>query len=124
MCSSGSRYDRMSTVSSTERACREPLSSGATTATAPSPRPRAARNTRNAISPRLATSTLCTRETLAVDQQAVDRAEEPPGAPRDVGQEREMVGDLRGLLPQLVHDRVRRPVDVLSAQVLAPQAEP
>src|SRR3977135_4745261 len=79
MCSSESRYDVISTVSSAERACSEPASSGATTATVPSPSLRAARNTRSAISPRFATSTFCTRGTLAVDEQAVDRPEEAAG---------------------------------------------
>ena len=39
---------------------QEPASSGATTATVPRPSSRAARKTRSAISPRLATSTFCT----------------------------------------------------------------
>src|SRR5919106_1665917 len=46
------------TVSSAERAWSEPPSSGAATATVAIPSSRQARNTRRAISPRLATSTL------------------------------------------------------------------
>src|SRR3954468_9579609 len=87
MCSSESRYERISTVSSAERACSEPVSSGATTATVPSPSSRAARNTRSAISPRFATSTLFTAAPYsAIDEQAVDGAEKAPHSPRHVGQ--------------------------------------
>jgi hypothetical protein len=45
----------MRTVSSAERACNEPASSSGATATVAMPSSRQARNTRSAISPRLAT---------------------------------------------------------------------
>src|SRR6266487_2016252 len=48
----------MSTVSSAERVCSEPLSSGATTATVATPSSRHVRKMRSAISPRLATRSL------------------------------------------------------------------
>ncbi len=60
-CSAISRYDEISTVASASRACSEPRSSGATTATARIPSRRHVRKTRSAISPRLATSRLSTR---------------------------------------------------------------
>src|SRR5207248_3079661 len=54
-CSSECRYDVISTVSSAERACSDPPSSGGATATVLIPSSRQARKTRNAISPRFAT---------------------------------------------------------------------
>src|SRR5947209_17493482 len=117
MCSSEWRYDAISTASSPERACSEPLSSGATTATVPRPSSRAARNTRSAISPRFATSTFRTRGTLdrclAVDQQAVDRAEEAARATGDMGKDRQMIALLRRRLPKAVDHLVWRPADIL-----------
>ena len=57
-CSSGSRYEAISTVSSAERAWSAPASSGATTATVAIPSSRQVRKMRTAISPRFATRSL------------------------------------------------------------------
>src|ERR1700730_8297547 len=59
MYSAASRYDAITIVSSAERACSEPRSSDATTATVEIPSSRQARKIRSAISPRFATSRHC-----------------------------------------------------------------
>src|SRR5580765_1687466 len=55
MCSSEWRYEAISTVSPAARACSDPASSGAATATVAIPSSRQVRKIRTAISPRFAT---------------------------------------------------------------------
>src|SRR6059058_275736 len=139
MCSSECRYPEISTVSSAERACREPRSSGATTATVPIPSARQVRKTRSAISPRFATSSLSifidAQRRSAVDDEAVQRPQQRARPAREAGKAEqamrqrlaafapfELLGGDR--LPQLVDDDVRRPADVVASEVLAPEAQP
>src|SRR5262245_61902091 len=94
------------------------------------PSSRAARNTRSAISPRLATSTFCTRRTLASEPQDADQRQSAYGGEQQVDERvarhlRECAA-ARGAerlsrRPGDVHERER--VAVVEAAVLGALAE-
>src|SRR6059058_4322647 len=132
MCSSECRYPATSAVSSAYRACSERRSSGAATATVPMPSAPQVRKMRSAISPRFATSSFSIfiepQRKSAVDDEAVQRAEQYSGTTRDARQaeqamrERlapqapfELLGGER--LPQLVDDDVRGSADVVASEM-------
>src|SRR5437763_6192343 len=133
MCSSECRYPATSAVSSADRACSDRRSSGAATATVPMPSAPQVRKMRSAISPRFATSSFLIfmepQRRSAVDDEAVQRAEQDFGATRDARQAEQAMRErlapqapfelLAGeRLPQLVDDDVRRSADVVAPEML------